>query len=58
MFDISFELVDMVLTYTKYYEYHFLNKEILLFNAPTVQIWSLWKKSMKQKKLMKYTKKI
>jgi hypothetical protein len=49
------ELVDMVLKYTKYCEYHFLNKEIPLFNAPAVQIWSLQKKSMKRKKQMKYT---
>jgi hypothetical protein len=38
MFDILFELVDMVLTYIKYHEYHFLNKGIPLFNAPAVQI--------------------
>jgi hypothetical protein len=45
--DVSYfiELVDMVLKYTKYHEYHFLNKEILLFNAPAVQIWSLQKKN-------------
>jgi len=38
--DVSYfiELVEMVLKYTKYHEYHFLNKEIPLFNAPAVQI--------------------
>ena len=58
MFHISFERLDTVLTYTKYREYNFLNKEIPLFNASTVQIWSLKKKTIKRKKLMKYTKKI
>ena len=38
------ELVDMVLTYAKYREYHFLNKKIPFFNAPAVQNWSLQKK--------------
>ena len=30
MFHISFELLDTVLTYTKYREYNFLNKKIPL----------------------------
>jgi len=33
MFHISFELLDTVLTYTKYREYNFLNKKFSLFNA-------------------------
>jgi len=38
--DVSYfiELADMVLKSTKYREYHFLNKEILLFNTPAVKI--------------------
>jgi len=38
--DLSYfiELVDMVIKYTKYREYHFLNKEISLFNTSAVQI--------------------
>jgi hypothetical protein len=57
MLDISFELLDTVSTYTKYHEYNFWNKKILLFDASAVQIWSMQKKSTKRKKLIKYTKK-
>ena len=49
MFRISFELLDTVLTYTKYHEYDYLNKEISLFNEPTVQIWSLQKNQWNEK---------
>jgi len=49
MFHISFELLGTALTYTKYREYNFLNKDISLFNAPTVQIWSLQKNQWNEK---------
>jgi hypothetical protein len=37
MLDISCELVDKASVYTKYHEYHFLNRQIILFNAHAVQ---------------------
>jgi hypothetical protein len=50
MVDISREFVDKASIYTKYYEYHFLNRQIIWFDVPVVQIRSVPKNSRKQKK--------
>jgi hypothetical protein len=57
MLDISCELLDMTSIYTKYHEYHCLNRQIICFHVPVVQIWSVPKNSRKGKKLTKYNKK-
>jgi hypothetical protein len=58
MLDISCELLDTASIYTKYYESHFLNRQIIWFHVCVVQIWSVPRNSRKQKKLTKYTYKI
>jgi hypothetical protein len=39
------------------HEYHFVNRQILIFHAPAVQIYFFEKKSSKNNKFKKYVKK-
>ena len=50
MFHISFELLDTVLTFTKYREYNFLNKKISIIECTYGSNSKFAKKSMKPKK--------
>jgi hypothetical protein len=58
MLDISCEFLDKASIYTKFHEYHFLNHQIVLFNAPAVQIWSMKKIQQNEKTNEIYLKKV
>jgi hypothetical protein len=58
MVEISCEVLDTDLIYTKHHDYHFFNHCIAIFHVPAVHIWIIPKNTKKQNKLVKYSKKV